>query len=148
MSSLSRLQIATARTLYNVHDADEYHRWLLTRGSVRQRMQLLNVRANQVGTPDNPDVNAPPALAYVNHGRWVADCPTPFCTGAAVLMPGAPYLCGNCLNAECGYRYRLVEWPIQRREIEDILSARLLPENANWRPGETIERLALENEVH
>lgn len=148
MSSLSRLAIVTARTLYGVTDADAYHRWLMARGSVQQRMLQLNIRESQVGLPGAADTDAQPALAYVNHGRWVADCPTPFCAGAVVLLTDAPFMCGNCLNAERGFRYRLVSWPAERGEIEEILSARLLPENANWYPGEPLERLTIENEVH
>lgn len=148
MSSRSRIAIVTARTLYGVTDADAYHRWLMSRGSVQQRMVQLNIREAQVGNPADVNTEAQPALAYVNHGRWVADCPTPFCTGAVVLLTGSPFLCGNCLNAECGFRYRLVSWPAERGEIEEILSTRLLPENANWYPGETLERLTVENEVH
>lgn len=148
MSSRSNLRIATAQTLHGVATGAEHHKWLLSRGSVKQRMRQMNVRPEQVGTPGAPDTNAAPALAYVNHGRWVADCPTDFCGGAVPLLPGHPFLCGNCLNAECGFRYRLVEWPAERGHIEEILSERLLPETANWRPGEPTERLKAENAAH
>jgi hypothetical protein len=148
MSSRSRLQIATARTLHGVTTGAEYHRWLIALGSVKQRMRQMSVRPEQVGQPEAPDTNAPPALAYVNHGRWVADCPTAFCAGAVPLLPGAPFMCGNCLNAECGFKYRPVEWPADRAHIEEVLGERLLPETANWRPGETAERLTAENAAY
>lgn len=51
------------------------------------------------------------AIAYLNWGRWVADCPTPGCTNAAGVAPGRTTV--TCVGAEgshCGYTYPLV-WP-------------------------------------
>ena len=141
------MRIATASILYGITSPEEYHRWLLSQGSVKLRMRQMGVRAGQVGTPDAPDTKATPATAYVNHGRWVADCPTAYCAGAVVLYRDT-FLCGNCLNAECGYRYRLVTWPMDKGGIEEALSERFLPETANWQPGETTDRLRSENAAY
>ena len=141
------MRIATASLLYGVTSPEEYHRWLLAQGSVKLRMRQMGVLAEQVGTPDAPDTAATPATAYVNHGRWVADCPTQYCAGAAVLYRDT-FLCGNCLNAECGYRYRLVSWPREKGGIEEALSARAIPAVTNWYPGETVQKLRNENGAH
>lgn len=70
----------------------------------------------------------PKVVAYVNHGRWVAECLTPYCGGARVVNPDhQPFWC-----VECGESY-LVEWPPDLREITSILEQR--PEgNQNFHP--------------
>ena len=141
------MRIATASTLYGITSPEEYHHWLLAQGSVKLRMIQMGISGGQVGPPDAPDTNAKPATAYVNHGRWVADCPTPHCAGAIVLYRDT-FLCGNCLNVECGYRYRMVLWPAEKGVVEETLSKRFLPETANWRPGETMQQLRSENAAH
>lgn len=52
------------------------------------------------GTPKQ----TPRAVAYVNHGRWVADCPLGD-GGARRLKPGLDFFC-----IECGNTF-VVEWP-------------------------------------
>lgn len=141
------MRIATASSLYGITSPEEYHRWLLAQGSVKIRMIQMGISPEQVGTPDAPDTRAIPATAYVNHGRWVADCPTPHCAGAVVLYRDT-FMCGNCINVECGYRYRAVRWPSEKGKIEEALSARFLPETANWLPSETVSDLKSENAIY
>ncbi len=73
--------------------------------------------------------------AYVNHGRWVADCP---CNGAELVAPKQEMLCGSC-----GMKHT-VEFPKQRTKIEETLNVRP-PHNQNWSVGETVDSLVAEN---
>lgn len=82
-------------------------------------------------------------LAYVNHGRWVADCPE--CAGGILASPDAdplsPVLCRDC-GAEVE-----IEYPDARAiaEAEHVLAQRR-PENRNWLPDrESVDDLKAEN---
>lgn len=88
--------------------------------------------------------NGAPVVAYVNHGRWVADCPD--CNGAEFVSMGAPFMCSNCLNGGSGV-YRPVTIPAQRDAIERRLLQRKRVETRNWR-GETVAQLTDENRRH
>lgn len=135
------MKVQTAAEMFDLRGADEHHRWTLTRGSVQRRMRQLGIRPEQVGNPQAASSTAARAVAYVNHGRWVADCPSAYCNGAMAVTPGVPFLCGACLNVEVGSQYRMVEWPQARGAIEEALSERPLPEVMNWYPGETVKNL-------
>ena len=69
------------------------------------------------------------ARAYVNHGRWIADCTRPYCANAEKLSPRqGTYHCSNCQQlAE-------VEWPLNADEIWSVLAKRLVPQTRNWFP--------------
>ena len=75
--------------------------------------------------------------AYVNHNRWVADCPC----GGAELVNDQPMLCGSC-----GVEHT-VSYPAERRSIETLLNHRLEPNTRNWK-GETVDTLKAENIRH
>ena len=79
--------------------------------------------------------------AYVNHGRWVADCPIPFC-GQAWLADRIPVECENC-----GQPPGPIEWPTEQERIESLLAVRPVPQTRNWLPGETVDDLIAENVV-
>ena len=94
--------------------------------------------------------------AYVNHGRWVADCVREFCNNAMRLEPRqAAYRCSNCgLDAA-------IEWPADADEIWRVLERRPVPQTRNWFPaghdlavragcphGQTVADLLAENEEH
>lgn len=95
------------------------------------------------------------ARAYVNFGRWIADCPTD-CKSAAELVPGqTTYHCTECKHIS------QVEWPDQAQEIMDALERRPAPRNRNWYPaghtlaqraglpeGQTVEELVEETFEH
>ncbi len=74
-------------------------------------------------------------LAYVNWGRWVADCA---CNGAELVAPNQEMVCGSC-----GAR-NTVTFPGSRTKIEDALSQRK-PVNQNWNPDETVNELVAQN---
>lgn len=68
------------------------------------------------------------ARAYVNHGRWIAECPYE-CGSAVVLQPGeAAFHCSECLSISP------VEWPLNAQDIWDALAERRLPRTRNWFP--------------
>jgi hypothetical protein len=96
------------------------------------------------------------AQAYCNHGRWVADCPRPYCGNAIALQPKqSQFFCdgeGGCrLLAE-------VEWPDEPDRIWEVLQERPVPGTRNWAPpghrqaiacnvadGQTVADLIAEN---
>ena len=81
------------------------------------------------------------ARARVNHGRWIADCPRPYCANAMRLTPGqAAFHCGGeggCqLVAE-------VEWPAEADGIWAALVERPVPGTRNWYPTDHAEAVRL-----
>ncbi|MFC9088985.1 hypothetical protein [Nocardiopsis dassonvillei] len=76
-------------------------------------------------------VSAVPMRAYVNHGRWVADCIRPYCGSAEALRPGQSAVwCGNCQLVAP------VEWPPDPQGIWDALMVRPVPATRNWFPAD------------
>lgn len=76
-------------------------------------------------------------VAYINHSRWVADCP---CNGAELVTPGHKMLCGSC-GAESK-----VTFPSDADEITALLGKRPSV-NQNWH-GETTAEILAENIEH
>lgn len=75
--------------------------------------------------------------AYVNHGRWVADC---VCNGAELVVPNQEMLCGSC-----GTRNTVkFPGPKTRTKIEAALLQREA-RNQNWHPDETVDELVAQN---
>lgn len=80
------------------------------------------------------------AAAYVNHGRWIADCPKPFCGNAMALDPKqARFICGlldgrGRLANGCGTTAD-VHWPPDAVWIWDALLRRPDPGTRNWAPA-------------
>lgn len=90
------------------------------------------------------------AMAYMNWGRWVADCPREECpnaehfgaapvTGHVGGLTDCAFRCGFC-TLECP-----ALWPPDRALIETILGERPVPSTRNWRPGEPARGLVDEN---
>lgn len=89
-----------------------------------------------------------PGVAYAeaNHGRWIAQCPAPFCSSAMQIVIGQDaFLCGG--NGGCGATAPLV-WPADPDGIQALLLMRPVPATRNWLPGETLEQLIAENAEH
>lgn len=96
------------------------------------------------------------ARAYVNHGRWIADCPRPGCGNALKLTPHQGHFgCGICATTAP------VDWPADADEIWDVLQLRPEARNRNWFPlehelavrarcphGQTVAELLDENVAH
>lgn len=77
-------------------------------------------------------ITAAQARARVNHGRWIADCPRPYCNNAMKLEPRqASFHCGGAggcnLVAE-------IEWPTDPDGIWAALAERPVPATRNWYP--------------
>jgi hypothetical protein len=73
------------------------------------------------------------ARAYVNHGRWIADCPRD-CGSALILQNGQ----GGYHCPECGH-LTTVEWPADVEGITAALMERPIPKTRNWFPeGHTL----------
>lgn len=107
-----------------------------------------------------------PALAYVYHGDWVADCPRNGCGNVEFL--GVPMVKGGprvILRSEfhCSYCTQLAEilYPPQLDEIMAVLSRRPIPHTRNWYPknhetavkfrvehGQSVAELMEENAAH
>lgn len=135
------MHIKTAKTQLRYDNPAQYELWL-------QKIAITSGHPPDCfNGHEDIDDQAPPAIAYVNHGRWVADCPSG-CGGAMLLDPELPFMCGECFNAELHGRWRLVDWPANRTEIESWLELRKLAHTANWSLGETIEQLREENRIH
>ena len=96
------------------------------------------------------------ARAYVNHGRWIADCPRPYGGNAEALDPrqGA-FHCSNCRLLVS------IEWPTDPDELWDVLAKRPVPQTRNWFPpghelalrsgcphGQTVADLEAENDEY
>lgn len=83
--------------------------------------------------------------AYVNHGRWIADCP--FCKGAECVTENEKvFYCLSCGNEQVGGNFIKVNFPkrVDRYKFEKSLARR--PESLrNWIPGETPADIAKEN---
>lgn len=85
------------------------------------------------------------AYAYVNHGRWVVDCP--FCLSAQLTSPrDRRFFCVECGNVNAGGRWLRVQWPdADLAQIEKNLGVRPRVETRNWTVGESVLRLQAEN---
>lgn len=96
------------------------------------------------------------AMAYVNMGRVIADCPRRDCTNAEALEPRQQtFYCSYCKQiAE-------VRWPADLDEIAMALEQRPVPSTRNWAPaghrqalacghpdGQTVADLIDENREH
>lgn len=100
---------------------------LLVRNHVAQVVADRELSRHDIGS----------VVAYVNHGRWVADCTDD--NGAELVEPGERFLCGSC-GAEAD-----VVWPDDIPAAEAVLRVRPLS-NRHWYPQrETVSDLAAEN---
>lgn len=67
------------------------------------------------------------SLAYLNHGRWIAECPAPDCYDARMLTPGDTGMV--CVRAHASS----VRWPGNAEAIAEAVATRPEP-NRNWFP--------------
>ena len=86
--------------------------------------------------------------AFINHGRWLAQCPS--CPSSAYVSLDVPlFWCVECGQVDNpGYWYEVV-LPAARAAIESVLLKRPLVRNVashrNWVPEETLQMLRNEN---
>lgn len=119
-------ELHDARHIYRVRDLDE----------LRHRQNQILAGA---GVERRPQAGT--LVAYLNHGRWVADCT---CGGGLGVWDAAPT--ATCLD--CGRTWS-IEWPHPntRRAVEAALGLRSHREQLNWDPrrGETVQVLHEQN---
>lgn len=84
--------------------------------------------------------------AYINHGRWVVECPD--CRSAQAGSPADPrFFCIECRNGWVAGRWLKVEYPAgpRRADIEEALLRRPMSRNRNWYPHESVGDLRKQN---
>ncbi|MHA2062934.1 MAG: hypothetical protein ACXABY_00990 [Candidatus Thorarchaeota archaeon] len=92
--------------------------------------------------------------AYLNHGRWIADCPLMHegqpCMGAECVTEDDPvFFCLSCGNQHVGGDFIKVVFPKKKDRDKVELSLAERPESLrNWIPGETPKKIAKENRKH
>lgn len=71
------------------------------------------------------------AMAYVNFGRWIADCPLDCGNAAALEASQTTFYCNP--PGGCGHIATVV-WPKNAVEIWEALNERPMPKTRNWFP--------------
>ncbi len=85
----------------------------------------------------------------VNGGRWLVQCPSPYCSGAQYASKNdRRFFCIDCLNVDQGGAWLRVKWPADPAAIEAALDARPHLTTRNWLPAETVADLHRENVEH
>lgn len=96
--------------------------------------------------PSGKHASAETLLAYVNHGRWVVDCPC----GSAQLASRSDrrFFCTDCRNTFAHGKWVGVVWPADEADIEGLLLQRPDVKTRNWYPTEDAMTLVAENVAH
>ena len=104
----------------------------------------------RLGAPPSETAAGPVVMAYINQGRWIAECP--WGCGAALVASRADarYLCVTCWNEAVGGLWVPVVFPAQKGAIEAELLKRpardgFMAATRNWQPGESLADLRREN---
>lgn len=131
-----------------VRDANDYA-WLppeveATAESVpeliwRNRPDLIEAAAAAVTADDADGIDV-----VINHGRWIAECPT--CKDAQLASrTDLRFMCVSCANSAIGGAWRPVRWPVEQAAIEEALTVRPDVSAQNWTPDETAADLTEQN---
>jgi len=86
--------------------------------------------------------------AFINEGRWIAECPTGDGNAFVVSRNSDLFWCGICGNRTTAGSWIRVRFPPGKAAIERLLMHRPDERNRNWLPGETVANLARENRAH
>lgn len=92
--------------------------------------------------PSGKIARGPKAVARVNSGRWIVDCP--FCEGAELWNPETDiFFCCSCRNADAEGAYLRVQIPDAaiRSMVEEHLVRERPLKARHWEPGETLDDL-------
>lgn len=118
--------IQDARSIYGVFD-----------------LHALESRWDQILGDKDRTRDSRKVKAYVNHSRWVANCPE--CNGGMGCWRASKTAC--CLG--CGHEFFVI-WPAKKdfEEIERLLLRRAKEVNRNWYPMETLLGLQTENAMN
>jgi hypothetical protein len=121
----------------------------------KSRAELAASSPSSVGDTTPPvegvALDAEPAVAMANAGRWIALCPNPDCAGAEYVSFLDPlFFCHECRNAHVGHMLIPVTIPDgkTRTVVETYLTARPVPKTRNWHPSEPIKLLRDENRAN
>lgn len=129
----SRYHIHVARDIHLVRDQAEYRR--------EHELAIGKLAARGAAIAVQEDTRS--LIAYVNHGRWIVDCP---CGAGSATDPA--WREARCFG--CGTVYANVVFPPDedRARIEALLMKRPRIEHRNWFPHERVDDLAAENVAH
>lgn len=95
------------------------------------------------GRGGDPWDSPQPTKAYVNHGRWIADCV--WCGTGMLTRPDWGIACCG----ECGARYSAsqLHFPERYDAIEKILLRRVRRDQQNWDDRQNVDELKKENQL-
>lgn len=84
--------------------------------------------------------DAPPAIAIMNHARWLAECE---CGSAVLLFKGGEWFwCPSCGNAAAAGKMRPIQWPSELDRINRDKESQ--PSGlAHWTPEDEVTWQAL-----
>lgn len=107
----------------------------------------IRLHGGRVPAITDVDLDAEPSYAFVNFGRWIAECPQDRCTGTSPVWINGPhlFLCIVCANLGIRQRFRRVIVPDNWQDIESILFERHIYTERNWIPALTVADLLVEN---
>ena len=95
-------------------------------------------------------VSEPQAIARVERGKWIADCP--FGCGQAQVVSEADhfFLCNSCINEQVGGAIIPCYWPLDEIKslIEEALLVRPDFSSRNWHVPESVKNLRDENYMY
>ncbi len=99
---------------------------------------------------------------FINWGIWFAECPANGCPNIEHYSGGRykwgppahqppPHQCGLTDSEfrchDCG-TVATVDWPLEAGEVLVVLGRRPVPATRNWRPGEAVAELVVQNLLH
>lgn len=88
---------------------------------VRERIRKWGIVRGLPVVGEAPDGTA--VTAQINRGRWIAICPD--CHNAEAVDPEEPvFFCLNCGNIGNGRKFRPVNFPGEREDIEEVMLKR------------------------
>lgn len=120
-------------------------RWIPTPGATAaEKCVIAHWAGHKAHGLPSATVGGPILDAFVNHGRWMVQCPG--CPSACLASRrDHRFFCPECGNALDGGHWLPVRWPMDWQMIERLLGGRPDRRNRNWHPGETVEALQAEN---
>ena len=132
-----------AGTLFAVDTGDTYFNEISKEaisGSVDSKIKLQRERIKKKDLYTGLDLEA-----RIEYARFIVDCPN--CNNAEFAFEDGLFLCTTCKNSYIGNKVRKVKMPDKRKQIENVLSKRLI-QNRHWTSKETMEDLENENIAH
>lgn len=99
---------------------------------------LARLTAAKIGLSVIPSEDV--LVPYINHGRWVADCP---CGAGIAINP--LWSTAACLDTGCHRTFSHISMPADWQELEGALLLRPFLKNRNWTRQETLNDLRVEN---